>query len=144
MGTAGGHIRRGCTIWATRSTPTCNPTAAWGWSNAGLIVDGDEALLIDTLFDLRLTGEMLDTMRRQVPAARNIGTVVNTHANGDHCWGNELVAGATIIASRRTAEEMALLPRRRWPPWWRKGRSWALWARMSAAFSAPLSSATLL
>src|SRR5262249_34316115 len=62
------------------------------------------------LFDLRLTGEMLDTMRRHVPAARHIGTVVNTHANGDHCWGNELVAGATIVASRRTAEEMALLP----------------------------------
>jgi glyoxylase-like metal-dependent hydrolase (beta-lactamase superfamily II) len=86
------------------------PDGGWGWSNAGLIVDGEEALLIDTLFDLRLTGEMLDAMGRQVPAARHIGTVVNTHANGDHCWGNELVAGATIVASRRTAEEMALLP----------------------------------
>jgi glyoxylase-like metal-dependent hydrolase (beta-lactamase superfamily II) len=31
---------------------------------------------------------------------------VNTHANGDHCWGNELVADAQIIASARTAEEM--------------------------------------
>src|SRR5262249_31147077 len=51
------------------------PDGGWGWSNAGLIVDGDEALLIDTLFDLRLTGEMLDTMRRQAPAARHIGTV---------------------------------------------------------------------
>jgi len=86
------------------------PDGGWGWSNAGLIVDGDESLLIDTLFDLRLTGEMLDAMRRQVPAANHIGTVVNTHANGDHCWGNELVAGATIVSSRRTAEEMAHLP----------------------------------
>jgi glyoxylase-like metal-dependent hydrolase (beta-lactamase superfamily II) len=82
------------------------PDGGWGWSNAGLIVDGDAALLVDTLFDLQLTQEMLDTMRRAVPAARQIGTVVNTHANGDHCWGNELVGGATIIASQRTAEEM--------------------------------------
>jgi glyoxylase-like metal-dependent hydrolase (beta-lactamase superfamily II) len=86
------------------------PDGGWGWSNAGLVVDGGEGLLIDTLFDLRLTGEMLDTMRRQLPAAKYIGTVVNTHANGDHCWGNELVAGATIVASRATAEEMAQLP----------------------------------
>ncbi|MCA9686950.1 MAG: MBL fold metallo-hydrolase, partial [Myxococcales bacterium] len=33
-------------------------------------------------------------------------TVVNTHANGDHCWGNQEVRDAEIIASRRSAEEM--------------------------------------
>jgi len=82
------------------------PDGTWGWSNAGLVVDGEASLLIDTLFDLRLTGEMLDTMRRSVAAAAQIDMVVNTHANGDHCYGNELVAGARIIASRRTAEEM--------------------------------------
>jgi glyoxylase-like metal-dependent hydrolase (beta-lactamase superfamily II) len=32
--------------------------------------------------------------------------LVNTHANGDHCYGNQLVADAEIIASARTAEEM--------------------------------------
>jgi cyclase len=32
--------------------------------------------------------------------------VVNTHANGDHCYGNQLVGNAQIIASARTAEEM--------------------------------------
>ena len=31
------------------------PDGGWGWSNAGLIVDGEAALLVDTLFDLRLT-----------------------------------------------------------------------------------------
>jgi hypothetical protein len=25
---------------------------SWGWSNAGLVADGGEALLVDTLFDL--------------------------------------------------------------------------------------------
>jgi glyoxylase-like metal-dependent hydrolase (beta-lactamase superfamily II) len=36
--------------------------------------------------------------------------VVNTHANGDHCWGNQLVRGAQIVASRRCADEMAEVP----------------------------------
>jgi len=87
------------------------PDGSWGWSNAGLVVDGGESLLVDTLFDLRLTREMLDVMRRAEPrAAARIGTLVNTHANGDHCYGNALVAGAQIIASTQAAEEMKHLP----------------------------------
>ena len=45
------------------------PNGSWGWSNAGLIVDGDDTMLVDTLFDVKLTREMLDAMRRAVPAA---------------------------------------------------------------------------
>lgn len=82
------------------------PDGGWGWSNAGLVVDAGEALLVDTLFDLKLTHEMLDAMRKATPAARDIGQLVNTHSNGDHCNGNELVEGAKIIASAATAEEM--------------------------------------
>jgi cyclase len=85
------------------------PDGGWGWSNAGLIVDGEAALLVDTLFDLRLTAEMLGAMRAAAPSA-TIGTVVNTHANGDHCYGNQLLGGARIIASRRAAEEMERVP----------------------------------
>ena len=36
------------------------PDGGWGWSNAGLITDDGSSLLVDTLFDLRLTGEMLE------------------------------------------------------------------------------------
>jgi cyclase len=86
------------------------PDGSWGLSNAGLVVDGDVSLLVDTLFDLRLTREMLDAMRRATPAAAAIDVVVNTHANGDHCWGNQLVRDAEIVGSRRCAEEMAELP----------------------------------
>jgi cyclase len=82
----------------------------WGWSNAGLVVDGDASLLVDTLFDLRLTAEMLESMRRASSAAEHIDAVVNTHANGDHCYGNQLVAGAEIVASRASAEEMEAVP----------------------------------
>jgi cyclase len=86
------------------------PDGSWGWSNAGLIVDGEANLLVDTLFDLKLTREMLDAMRDAVPAARTIGKLVNTHANGDHTFGNQLVAQAEIIAARSTVEEMAERP----------------------------------
>ena len=86
------------------------PGGTWGWSNAGLIADGAESLLVDTLYDLDLTARMLASMRDAEPGARDIGTLVNTHANGDHCHGNELVTGAEIIASSASAEEMSELP----------------------------------
>lgn len=82
------------------------PNGSWGWSNAGLIADGDQSLLIDTLWDVPLTQEMLRVMKDVEKAAKKIDTVVNTHANGDHCWGNQVVRDAPIIASRRGAEEM--------------------------------------
>jgi len=86
------------------------PDGSWGWSNAGLVVDGECTLLIDTLFDLPLTEQMLRAMRDAVPAAARIDTLVNTHANGDHCYGNQLLRGARIVASERTATEMTELP----------------------------------
>jgi glyoxylase-like metal-dependent hydrolase (beta-lactamase superfamily II) len=86
------------------------PDGSWGWSNAGLVVDGERTLLVDTLFDLRLTEQMLSAMRRAVPAAARIDTLVNTHGNGDHCYGNQLVGDARIVASERTAAEMMELP----------------------------------
>jgi glyoxylase-like metal-dependent hydrolase (beta-lactamase superfamily II) len=87
------------------------PDGSWGWSNAGLVVDGEASLLVDTLFDLALTGEMLDAMRAAEPrAAARIDVLVNTHANGDHCYGNALAGDAEIIASRASAEEMGETP----------------------------------
>jgi len=86
------------------------PDGSWGWSNAGLITQDEDSLLVDTLFDLKLTGEMLKVMRDAVPQASNIGTLVNTHANGDHTFGNQLVEDAVIIASAAGASEMAELP----------------------------------
>jgi cyclase len=91
-------IGRGCFAYL-------QPDGSWGWSNAGLVTDGDQTLLVDTLFDLPLTAQMLKAMRDAVPAARQIGKLVNTHANGDHVYGNQLVEGAEIIACRGCAEE---------------------------------------
>jgi len=83
------------------------PDGTWGWSNAGVVVGDGASLLVDTLFDLRLTREMLDAMAG--PTAGNpIGTVVNTHANGDHCYGNQLVSGpgVEIVASEAATQEI--------------------------------------
>jgi len=84
------------------------PGGGLGLSNAGLIGSAHDALLVDTLFDLPHTRRMLDEIARRVTA--DIGRVVNTHHNGDHCWGNQLVTGAEIIGHRRCAELMASLP----------------------------------
>jgi len=83
------------------------PDGSWGWSNAGLVVGDGRSLLVDTLFDLKLTREMLDQL---APVAGRIETVVNTHANGDHCWGNELVGDARIVASKECADEIGAQP----------------------------------
>lgn len=81
----------------------------WGWSNAGLVVGDGASLLVDTLFDLRLTQRMLEALEDHTRPAP-IATVVNTHANGDHCYGNALVGDAQIVASTATAEEMHQVP----------------------------------
>lgn len=82
------------------------PDGTWGWSNAGLIVDGDQSLLVDTLFDLPLTHEMLTTMRDAVPAAGKVDTLVNTHADGDHTFGNSLLPEARVITTESVAERI--------------------------------------
>lgn len=87
------------------------PDGGWGWSNAGLITDGGESLLVDTLFDASLTRDMLKTMADAAGVgADDIGTIVNTHANGDHTHGNGCCEHAEVIASEASAMEMAELP----------------------------------
>jgi glyoxylase-like metal-dependent hydrolase (beta-lactamase superfamily II) len=85
----------------------------WGWSNAGLIVGDGRSLLVDTLFDVQLTASMLETLADHTAGAP-IDTVVNTHANGDHCYGNVEVtrrwSGVEIVASVATATEMPEVP----------------------------------
>ena len=82
------------------------PDGGWGWSNAGLITAAGTSLLVDTLYDLRLTREMLEAMG-PVTARHPIDAALNTHANPDHCFGNQLLPRASeIYASRATAAEL--------------------------------------
>jgi glyoxylase-like metal-dependent hydrolase (beta-lactamase superfamily II) len=87
------------------------PDGGWGWSNAGLIRDGEASLLVDTLFDMTLTRDMLSAMEDATGiGAGKIAAIVNTHANGDHCHGNGCCPQAEIIASEASAREMAEVP----------------------------------
>ncbi len=93
------EITKGVYAWLT-------PDGSWGLSNAGLVVGGDESLLIDTLYDVPRTREMLDAMAKVTPAAAEIDRVVCTHGDADHWFGNELVSSAEIMATTAAIEEM--------------------------------------
>ena len=75
-----------------------------GTSNSGLIRRGG-GLVVDTFWDLPHTREMIDlyASATSTPVQR----VVNTHHNGDHCWGNQLFANAEIIGHRNCAAAFA-------------------------------------
>jgi cyclase len=86
------------------------PNGSWGETNAGLVSDGGMSLLVDSLWDPRLTERMLASMAPTLAHAP-ITTAVNTHRDGDHWWGNALLPGQTrIVASATAAEEMAVEP----------------------------------
>ena len=86
------------------------PDGGWGWSNAGLVTAQEASLLVDTLFDLKLTHDMLDAMA-PVTDSRPIGQAFNTHGNGDHWFGNELLPdGIPIVASAAAIEDMRAVP----------------------------------
>ena len=83
-----------------------DPPGLWGESNCGLVVDSGQSLVVDTRYDLELTGEMIEAMKA-VPGAIPADYLVNTHADGDHIFGNELLKEAEIIASKACAEALA-------------------------------------
>ncbi|HEY7456101.1 MAG TPA: MBL fold metallo-hydrolase, partial [Solirubrobacterales bacterium] len=82
------------------------PNGGLGESNAGLIVSGEHALVVDTLWDLALTRRMLAAARELVAVAPE--TVVNTHSDGDHVWGNQLLPGARIVSTATARRLMTL------------------------------------
>ena len=104
MGNGTGNVETTLTEVADGCLAYLQGDGGWGWSNAGLVIGDGVSLLVDTLFDLKLTQRMLDAMGDHTRPAP-IGTVVNTHANGDHCYGNQLVVDAQIVSSAATAAE---------------------------------------
>jgi cyclase len=77
------------------------PDRGLGYSNSGL-VDRGGGLVVDTFWDLPHTRDLIAAYARvwRGQPAR----VVNTHSNGDHCWGNQLFPDAEIIGHRLCAE----------------------------------------
>jgi cyclase len=86
------------------------PDGGWGWSNAGLITADGASLLVDTLFDLTLTKAMLQAMK-PITDQHPVGQAFNTHGNGDHWFGNELLPdNIPIVASAGAVEVMRASP----------------------------------
>lgn len=81
------------------------PNGSWGETNLGLIDCGGTSVMIDTGWDLRCTREMLDACAG-ITSRSPIGQVINTHADGDHCWGNQLFEGQPILATHACIHQM--------------------------------------
>ena len=82
------------------------PENRLGESNSGLLATGG-GLVVDAFYDLPSTRRLLDHYAGVLPDPP--AQLVNTHHNGDHCWGNQLFAevGTEIIGHERCAERFA-------------------------------------
>ena len=75
-------------------------------ANSGFINRGG-GVVIDTQSDLPHARQMIELFGkvwRGMPKH-----VINTHEDGDHVWGNQLLEGAEIIAHRSVPERMKLV-----------------------------------
>lgn len=89
----------------------CAPTV-----DSFIVLTTRYVILIDTLLNPATAAELLAIARPHLRNGRTL-LVINTHADWDHCWGNQLFAGpeavlpAPIVATARCAarfgEEMA-------------------------------------
>ncbi|WUV55710.1 MBL fold metallo-hydrolase [Amycolatopsis sp. NBC_01480] len=92
------RLAHGCYAWF-------EPPGSWGLANSGFVVSGDEVLIVDTQNDMPRARGLRDAVR-EVSGGHDVGTVVNTHADGDHWFGNVVFEGARILATPETAAEM--------------------------------------
>lgn len=76
-----------------------------------IVVTECYVVLVDTLINAATARQMLDYARSHILGQRQL-LVVNTHADYDHAWGNQIFAGpdaeypAPILASRLCVEQM--------------------------------------
>jgi len=98
-------VAEGLHLWAPAHTGT------WGFANCLLITSGERAALVDTPYDRPMTEALIAAARPVLPArAAGVGTIVNTHVNGDHTFGNACFPGAEIIATKAGAEHLCHEP----------------------------------
>lgn len=80
--------------------------------NSFVVVTARYVILIDTLLNPATATSMLAIATPHVHAGRTL-LVIDTHADWDHCWGNQVFSGdgavhpAPILATRRCAERLA-------------------------------------
>lgn len=80
--------------------------------NAFIAVTARYVILVDTMLNPATAAGMLAIATPHLAAGRTL-LAINTHADWDHCWGNQLLSGdgaihpAPILATRRCAERLA-------------------------------------
>lgn len=79
------------------------PDGGWCLSNAGVIVDGDETVLVDTAATRARAEGLRELAGKVAPAAPRM--IVNTHAHGDHTFGNFVFPEAVVVGSERARAE---------------------------------------
>ena len=79
------------------------PDRGLGWSNSGFVTGGG-GLVIDSFYDIPTTAELRRRYAEVGPSAPR--RLLNTHHNGDHCWGNQVFEEAEILGHRLCAENM--------------------------------------
>ena len=98
-------FREGLYAVAPKTFAWMVPNGSWGETNIGLIDCDGESVLIDTCWDTHFTNELT---RQCTSILKNspIEYVINTHGDGDHCWGNQLFADKPIIATKACVQSM--------------------------------------
>lgn len=94
------RVGRGSYAWMV-------PNGSWGETNIGLIDCNGQSVLVDTCWDFKWTRKML-SFADAIVARSPIAYVINTHSDGDHCWGNQLFADKVIIASDACIRQMRM------------------------------------
>lgn len=95
----------GLTEIAPRTWAWLQPNGGLGESNAGLIAGDGECLIVDTLWDARLTGLMLEAVEAlTAELGAPVSRLFNTHGDGDHWYGNGLLPPGVEIVSTEAAE----------------------------------------
>jgi len=128
------EVGSGCYAWF-------EPPGSWGLSNSGVVRIDDEVLVVDTQNDVG-RARALRAAADRVAGDGALTTVVNTHEDGDHWFGNMLFDGARIVATAAASDGMRALrmdPRRlaelgdegtalqRWAHWRSETFDYAQW-----------------
>jgi cyclase len=72
------------------------PDGSWWVNNAGVVVGGENALVIDTCATAERTRRFLDAVDAATGGVP-IRMAANTHHHGDHTYGNSLLPATTVL-----------------------------------------------
>ncbi|WP_328973881.1 MBL fold metallo-hydrolase [Streptomyces sp. NBC_00239] len=98
------RIAAGLHAW----TPQISGT--WGFANCLLVSSGHDAALIDTPYDEPMTRALISAAAPLLADGTRVSTIVNTHSNGDHTFGNRFFPGADIITTQSSADHLCNEP----------------------------------